>query len=145
MIVIRYEDEPVPAGRPKFARQGKYVHTYDPAKSREFKSLLGWAARSQYRGAPISGKPLEVYIEAYRANQKHISKIETQRRANKTSVPLTKPDVDNYVKSILDALTGVIWKDDNIIQHVDARKYYAKQPHVITKVKEYEAKETFDN
>lgn len=138
MIVIRYDGEPVPAGRPKFARQGKYVHTYDPAKSREFKVLLGWAARSQYRGAPISGKPLEVYIEAYRANQKNISHVESQRRAKKASVPLTKPDVDNYVKSILDALTGIIWEDDNIIQHIDARKFYAKTPHVIIKVKEYE-------
>ncbi|GAX06824.1 Holliday junction resolvase [Secundilactobacillus pentosiphilus] len=134
MIVIRYDGEPVPAGRPRFTRKG---HAYDPGKSRKFKELLGWAARSQYHEAPITGKPLEVYIEAYRANQKNISKVERRRRENKVSVPMTKPDVDNYVKSILDALTGIIWEDDNLIQHVDARKYYADQPHVIIKVKEY--------
>ena len=32
--------EPVPQGRPRFARMGNYVHAYDPQKSKDYKRLV---------------------------------------------------------------------------------------------------------
>lgn len=94
-------------------------------------------AAKQYHGAPIAGKPIEVYLGVYRSNQKSTSKIERARRECGTSVPLKKPDVDNYAKGILDALTGVIWEDDNIIVHLEVRKFYSDLPRVEVIVSSY--------
>lgn len=127
MISLTIYGDPVPAGRPRFTRMG---HAYDPKKSRDYKQIVALEAKKQYRGPLIEDVPLEVYIAAYRENQKQTSKIERVRREHKQSVPLKKPDTDNYVKSILDALTGVIWKDDNIIYHIDAYKFYSETPRI---------------
>ncbi len=40
----------------------------------------------------------------------------------------TKPDIDNYAKFVLDAITkaGNIWKDDNQVVELVQRKFYAQ-------------------
>ena len=38
---------PVPQGRPRFARRGKFTQTYDPPKSKKFKIELAEIARKQ--------------------------------------------------------------------------------------------------
>ena len=50
--------EPVAQGRPRFARVGKYVHTYDPQKSKNYKQLVRFWVTQQLK--KIEGfKPLE--------------------------------------------------------------------------------------
>lgn len=134
--------DPVPAARPRFSRRSG--HAYDPGTNRDFKNMLAYEARAQYRGKLLDGVPLEVYIACYRANQKSTSQIERVRRENKQSLPLKKPDTDNYVKSVLDALTGVIWHDDNLIVHIDAYKFYSETPRTEVIIKEYVGSETND-
>lgn len=126
MIKLKIYGNPVPAGRPRFGN-GK---AHDPAKSRAYKQFVAFAAKSQYRGPLLKDEPIEVHLEVYRPNQNRISQVERKRRENKQSVPTKKPDTDNYIKSVLDALTGVIWQDDNIIYHIDAYKYYSDKPRI---------------
>lgn len=38
---------------------------------------------------------------------------------------IKKPDVDNLVKAVWDALNGLLWRDDSQIWHIDAAKWYA--------------------
>jgi len=40
----------------------------------------------------------------------------------------SKPDLDNMVKLVKDALTGVFWRDDSQIDALDARKCYGDMP-----------------
>lgn len=45
-------------------------------------------------------------------------------------VKATKPDIDNCIKTVFDALTDAgIWKDDNLVVSVTASKYYAPSGH----------------
>lgn len=39
--------------------------------------------------------------------------------------PMTKPDVDKLLRAFLDALTGVVWKDDSQVTDAITRKRYA--------------------
>ena len=38
--------------------------------------------------------------------------------------PNTSPDLDNYVKLLLDALNGLIWEDDRYIIEMHSAKYF---------------------
>ena len=38
--------------------------------------------------------------------------------------PAKSPDLDNYVKLILDALNGLLWEDDRYIVEMHAGKFY---------------------
>lgn len=62
--------------------------------ARDYKEQAGWAARSQYRGKPLTG-PLAVEIQLVWPDKR-------------------KHDIDN-IKALLDALTGIVWEDDGQI------------------------------
>lgn len=44
--------------------------------------------------------------------------------------PTSKPDLDNYVKGILDAINTVIVKDDSRVIGINAIKIYQSNPGV---------------
>ena len=127
--------EPVPAGRPRFTRQG---HAFDPKKSRDYKRIVSLEAAKQYHGPMLEHKPLRVDIRVYRPIQTSISKLKHRRRAEGLERPIVKPDTSNYVKLIEDALTGIVWKDDNLITDLVASKWYSDEPRIEVTVTEAE-------
>ena len=120
--------EPVAQMRPRFTRR-PYVHAYDPVKVKRYKETLAWHARNQWTATPATG-PIKLQLYFFRPVQKSLSKVEHARRLSGAHRPIAKPDLDNYIKSTLDALTGVLWADDNAIIKIEAEKYYSDQPRV---------------
>lgn len=55
-------------------------------------------------------------------------------------VPMKKPDIDNLVKAVLDALNGCMYEDDKQIIKVIAEKCYAGRPYVEVKCESDESK-----
>lgn len=43
----------------------------------------------------------------------------------KHRLPITKPDLDKLARGTIDALTGVVFRDDSRVVAIDARKVYA--------------------
>lgn len=43
--------------------------------------------------------------------------------------PTTPPDLDKLVRSVLDALTGIVYDDDKQVVSITASKHYADRPH----------------
>jgi Holliday junction resolvase RusA-like endonuclease len=39
-------------------------------------------------------------------------------------VPTVKPDLDKLTRAVLDALTGIVWRDDSQVVSIIARKFY---------------------
>jgi Holliday junction resolvase RusA-like endonuclease len=52
--------------------------------------------------------------------------------------PTKKPDIDNVVKSIFDALNKVAFNDDTQIISLSVRKFYSEHPRVEVTIWEYE-------
>jgi Holliday junction resolvase RusA-like endonuclease len=44
--------------------------------------------------------------------------------------PLTRPDIDNYCKAPLDALNGIVWRDDSQVVELTVSKFYSSRPRL---------------
>lgn len=117
---------PVAMGRPRMTRHGR---AYTPAKSREY--MAGAVEQIQHQfgnAAQLANQPLRLQLVFV---HKRPARIKSNRRTPKT----TKPDIDNLIKMVMDALTkSGIWLDDNIVTEVAASDWYAneyEQPHVM--------------
>ena len=138
MINILLPIEPVPQGRPRFARTRFGVSTRDPAKSRDYKWAVAAYTRQQYTGPPLIG-PLALKVTFYRPIQKVGSKrLRAQKEAGQV-LPTVKPDLDNYYKAVTDGMKGIVWVDDNQITDVAMSKRYSTQPHTDITIREIEA------
>lgn len=85
----------------------------DPVNS--FKAAVQFAAQVAHRGSLLDG-PLSLTL-TYRFDRK---KYQIKKRGDNPPLYKTStPDVDNLMKSVCDALNGVLWKDDALI--ADAR------------------------
>lgn len=51
-----------------------------------------------------------------------------KREALDGQLCLKKPDIDNYIKLVLDALNGIAWEDDNAVANIAASKGYSFEP-----------------
>ena len=132
-LFFTFDIEPVPQLRPRVSSR-PYVRVYDPPKVKSFKSLLRSLAVNQYTRPPLLG-PLSVSLTFYRPVQKSISQTEREQRLSNRSKPVVKPDTDNYIKSTLDALNGILWHDDSQIVKITAEKRYSDHPKITVSVK----------
>ena len=129
-----FEIEPIAQARPRAVRMSKGVRMYDPKKTADFKKQLHLLALAKHV-VPIK-EALSVEIWFYRAVQKSISKKEHLRRTTGHVRPTVKPDTDNYIKSTLDALNGILWRDDAQIVDLTAHKFYSDNPRIEIELEE---------
>lgn len=76
--------------------------------------------------SPLTG-PLELWITI---------EMEQQHRSNDELEGLPYADVDNPLKPVLDALEGVLYKDDTQIQAIHAKKVLADSNSVLIRCEE---------
>lgn len=111
----------VPQGRPKFTRTGNGVRTYDPKQSVDYKSWIKHCALQVMEkvGTQIIPRdiPLHMVLTVTITKPASVSK----RRL----CPVTKPDLDNVLKTIQDALEGIAYQADQQIVSITATKRYA--------------------
>lgn len=112
MITLYFPFAPVPKGRPRFSRNG---HAYTPDKTRRYEADLKlWALKQMHELKPLEG-PISV---------RAVFIIAKPKSAKRREHPVVKPDLDNYLKT-LDALNGIVWKDDSQIVEISGQKIYA--------------------
>ncbi|MCC4456081.1 RusA family crossover junction endodeoxyribonuclease [Limosilactobacillus reuteri] len=137
---LTFEIEPVEQARPRATRMGKGIRLYDPKKVSVYKKQLAMMCQIQYKKEPLTG-PLIVSLKFYRHIQSSISKKERKLRLSGIHRPIVKPDTDNYIKSTLDGLNGLLWEDDNQIVKIVAEKYYSDRPCIEIEVERLEQNE----
>lgn len=132
--------EPVAQGRPRATTINGQVRMYDPKKSRDYKQYVRLVA-AQNRPSELLTGPLQLRVKVYKPTLKSFSKKKKELAEKGLLRPTTKPDVDNYVKSIKDALKSVIWKDDSQVVDLHVSKFYSEQPRIEVEIKALEAQE----
>ncbi len=81
--------------------------------------------------------PVTLRIVARFLPPKSYSKKKQAQMLQGEVLPIKKPDIDNIVKVVADALNGVAYKDDTQIVHVIAKKAYSALEGVDVIVEEY--------
>ena len=80
--------------------------------------------------------PLLLHEEAYLTSTAFTTRPKKSGATTRQSRPTVKPDTDNYIKSTLDGLNGLLWADDNQIVDLVASKFYSDRPRVEIEVEE---------
>ncbi|MFP4066237.1 MAG: RusA family crossover junction endodeoxyribonuclease [Spirochaetaceae bacterium] len=116
--------EGTPKGQPRpraFARNG-VARVYDPGTAEHWKSQIALAVKDIRPDAPLSG-PVSVEVSFRLPRPKRL-----MRKSDPAGlIPHAgKPDLDNLVKAVFDALSTVgVWKDDAQVVNCLAEKWYA--------------------
>ena len=106
-----FEGNPVPKGRPRMTKTG---HAYTPQTTRDFEKAVAIWAKTNFKGK-LSKKPLKAVMNFY------IKRAKT----NKTKQHTQRPDIDNYMKAVLDGMQGVVFEDDSQVFEIFATKTWA--------------------
>lgn len=121
-----------PVAKSRAGRNGR--QSYTPAKTRAFEAHGRMAAQIAMTGkSPITG-PVHVDVWAILPIPKSWSQKRQRQAALGSIRPTTKPDVDNYAKSALDACKGIVFEDDSQVDVLMAMKAYGPKPKLIIKV-----------
>lgn len=129
MIRLIIPGEPVAKGRPRVTKWG--VHT--PEKTKNYETLVKEIFIIQNHGQPMTGE-LAIEMKAYFTIPKSVSKKKRAEMIDGSIRPTKKPDIDNLVKSVTDALNTLAYQDDSQIVQATVGKYYSELPRVEIKI-----------
>lgn len=81
---------------------------------------------------------LYVEIQAYFEPIKSVSKKKREAMLSGKILPDKKPDIDNIVKAVLDALNDVAYRDDTQVVELHVRKLYSDRSRVEVRISRME-------
>ena len=119
-MVITLLGEPKSTGNIYKSRViGKFASVYMTNGGKALKEYYQWQAKSQWKNKVLDCD-LAIGVKLY---------FGTKRRS----------DIDNFNKLLLDSLTGIVYKDDSQIQHIEITKFYDKElPRIEITIVPYE-------
>jgi Holliday junction resolvase RusA-like endonuclease len=123
-LSFRVDGAPVAKARPRMTKSG---HVWTPAKTKAHEDLIALQARSaKARSATRHefGGAVMVTVHYHMPMPRSWSK--KRKEAQRFAHHIQKPDLDNLVKTVLDALNkAAIWQDDAQVASVTASKIWA--------------------
>ena len=138
---IKFEiyGEPTGKGRPRFVRTATGGRAVTPVKTSMYENIVRLEYERQLKGFKFdSDDMLKMYIEAFFSIPKSKSKkIKSKMLANEIR-PTKKPDMDNIIKIIADALNNFAYYDDKQIVECNIKKYYSENPRVAVEIENIE-------
>jgi Holliday junction resolvase RusA-like endonuclease len=113
--------EPVAKGRPRFVRATGRAYTPPKTAGGEWQIRQTWLSQLVVPD-PLLG-PLRMTLDCYLAMPQSVPK-----RDRETALPTKRPDLDQYIKTALDALWQHAYHDDAQVVAIIARKLYGSPP-----------------
>jgi Holliday junction resolvase RusA-like endonuclease len=123
MLTFRVDGEPVAQPRHRIASRGRFATAYIPRGHaiHAWKWAIEEAAREEAKRVgwvPRKGIALAVSM---------VFSFE-RPRSNKTQWHTQRPDLDNLTKAVLDALHGIAFLDDAVVDEMKLRKQWREKP-----------------
>lgn len=129
-IKLEFDVKPMAKQSFRTTRTGnKYL---DPSVIKYRKAIrnMAIAQMRNQKAERIEGAVNMNIVYAFRRPQS-LSKKERNEIDNGKIVPkTTKPDIDNLTKAILDALNGIVWKDDAQVTQINIQKVWSAKDQI---------------
>ena len=120
------DGEPKGKARPRMNTRTGRAYTPDDTRMYEDYVKLLYRSKLKYYFEGYVKLTVKAYYGIAKSNSK---KIKEQKKINILR-PSKKPDIDNVVKLIADALNDIAYKDDTQIVELSASKYFSEEPRV---------------
>lgn len=120
-------------GRPRSKPGGGIPYT--PKPTILYENLI--KLQAQAAGAVVLEGPITLLVTVYVSIPQSVSR---KRRADMLSgaeAPMRKPDNDNILKIVMDALNGIAWKDDVQCVVTALAKQWSDTPRVVVTLKRW--------
>lgn len=127
--------EVVGKGRPRFTTRGGYVKTYSPKKTIDYERSIKRAYTKKYKNF-VSDKAIRISVYIYIKPAESISKKKKTCFLNNEYLPTKKPDVDNIIKCVLDALNKVAYHDDTQVVEQAVKKRFGEKEKILVFIEE---------
>lgn len=136
MVEFIVPGQPVPKARPKFARRGKGVVAYTPAKTACYEALVQRSAVVAMAGRAPTARPVKLVVCLSLQIPASWSKKRQALAAAGTIRATKKPDADNVLKGLKDGCNGIVWKDDAQVVAIELSKAYGEIPCATVSIEE---------
>jgi Holliday junction resolvase RusA-like endonuclease len=137
VIEIRLDGDPVAKGRhrhrldvkinPSTGKSAPFVYSHPDARTARFEDRLAWAAQVAMAGRPLLDGALRLDFRSFLAIPTSWSAKKRTAALRGDIYPTGRPDWDNFAK-VIDALNGVVWRDDALVVDAHVRKRYSDRP-----------------
>jgi Holliday junction resolvase RusA-like endonuclease len=135
-ITVIIRGPAVAKGRPRFTRKG---FAYTPAATRRYEAHGRLAAQLAMGDRPPLARHVclsavvELPIPASWSKHRHAAAIVGG------ICPTSRPDIDNYLKSAMDAINGIVVADDSLVVKVTIEKRFGTDPKVLLLIQPIDA------
>lgn len=124
--------EPKGKGRPRVGMRGKKPIMYTPPETVAYEERImeeALLAMDRELAAKIHG-PVRLELRIFHPIRESWPKKKQEAARAGQMVPTMKPDADNVLKAVCDALNGVLWLDDVQVVSVGMSKRFSDTPRL---------------
>lgn len=139
MIAFTIPGQPQGKGRPRVGKIAGRARMFTPEKTVNYEGMVKVVAHQAMAGRPLMDGAVRVDLAIDCQVPASWSPRKQAQALSGAVRPTTKPDVDNTVKAVLDAMNGVVWKDDVQVCELALAKRYSATPGVSVIVTPMEA------
>ena len=120
-------------GRPRASAVNGHARMRTPAETIQYENWVRVCYQREH-GALRFAPPVVLEIDAYFEIPKSYTKKKRALCAQGLVRPTCKPDIDNVVKAVADALNGVVYKDDSGVVELRCAKRWGAPERLVVRV-----------
>ena len=129
-IQLKFDIKPMAKQSFRTTRTGQKYLDASVIRYRKAIRNMAIAQMRNQKAEKIEGAVNMNIIYAFR-RPKSLSKKERNEIDGGKNIPkTTKPDIDNLTKAILDALNGIVWKDDAQVTQINIQKVWSAKDQI---------------
>lgn len=113
----------------------KFNKPFTPKQTRNAQAHIKLVAQGAMRGRALFDEPLDLILTAIYPIPVSFSKKKRADALRHVVRPAVKPDLDNVEKLALDAMTGIVFRDDVLICGCTKVKIYGERPRLVVTVR----------
>ena len=129
-VIFEVPGQPKGKERPRWTMVSNTSIVYTPRNTRDYEKIIKTFYKINNFKAFKKDDALEISAIAYYQIPKNTKKSHKLLMLKGKMLPTKKPDIDNIIKVVLDALNGIAYHDDSQVCKVNFMKMYSEDPRL---------------